>query len=85
MTPEEALAKRITVFPHSEFMSDADIKRNVYAAMRDYAKEVLKHGLTLASEEATVDYWMDGHTCIHYVEKDSILNLEKQIITELKL
>lgn len=37
-TKEEILAKRILAFPTDGEMSDVGIKRNVYAAMDEYAK-----------------------------------------------
>jgi hypothetical protein len=38
MTKETVLAKRIIQFPGDEQMTDEAIKRNVYAAMDEYAK-----------------------------------------------
>lgn len=39
MTREEILAKRIITFPEEGHMLDSDIKRNVYAAMSEFAQQ----------------------------------------------
>ena len=42
-------------------------------------KEALEAVVDKCKEEAVVDYWMDVNTCIHYVDKQSILNVKNMI------
>jgi hypothetical protein len=49
--------------------------------MREYIKEVVKYTLSTATERAEVG----GERFMRYVDKQSILSLEQEIIKDLKL
>jgi len=56
MTKEEMLEKRIITFPSDDNqMTDEGIKRNVYAAMDEYAKQEAIEFLKWAVNEHSVD------------------------------